>query len=319
MFNDQVQMDVPAFFPCPHCGLSNPMSDSTTLHYLRGVTVQCNACQNAVDWWEVTHRSIAENFMMNQAFAPIGARTTVFTLMIKKGQPSGYQLTDFGVPEGARILYTNYTPQGNEGGALMPIELHGNVPTRIRRRDAVDFYPMPVGESPPEECQVSVMVTWVPDTPGNAVWSGLVSAFEAYVNEKYEAAIVPANVAVEANLSKFMYDYLTHHGVGGERADSFLIDAATYSHQLNVLLPLIASLTGLPKLSDQLRGRLNRLRGARNDIAHHGETKKPLDKRGIAELLTAALFGLRYVQLLTVEWAHQLRQEEACKALSCAE
>ncbi|MDR6469566.1 hypothetical protein J2777_003294 [Paraburkholderia graminis] len=284
------------------------MTDSVTLHYLNGATVICNACEKAIDWWEVTRKSIAENFMMNQAFAPIGARTVVFQLDIKKGQPSGYRLSEFGVPEGARVLYTNYSPEGTAAGALTPLEMHGNVATRVRPRDEVAFYPMPLGETPPDEAKVSVMVTWMPAAPGNAVWDGLVSAFEAYVDEKYRAAIVPANVAVEATLSAFMYDFLVHQGVGGKRADSFLSDAATYSHQLNVLLPLITGLTGLPKLSDSIRGRLNALRGLRNEVAHHGHTEKPLTKDTVAELLTAALFGLRYVQLLTVEWA-RLRQQ----------
>ncbi|WP_124551098.1 hypothetical protein [Burkholderia sp. Bp9015] len=302
MASESKSFDSQKTYRCPSCDSLNPILENSIFDYLVGNKIKCPNCEEPIDWWGMVRTIIFENFMFNEAFSPIGAKTTLFKLNIKNGQSGHYRLSDFNVPDGARVLYTNYTPEGTPTGALMPIEVHGNVPTRVRPRDEVSFYPQPIGEIPPDEVTVCVMVTWIPDARGDAVWEGLVNAFEAYVNDDYDAAIVPANVAVEANLSKFMYEFLTCQGIARKRTESFLSDAATYSHQLNVLLPLVTSLTGLPKLSDDIRGRLNTLRGLRNEIAHHGRTEKPLTKDTVADLLTASLFGLRYVQLLTNEY-----------------
>lgn len=304
MFAENLLLSLPAFFQCPHCSLGNPMLDDMTLHYLKGAKIVCNACEQPVDWWKVSRKSIAENFMMNQAFAPLGARMTVFKLTLEKGKSTVYRFSDFGVPADARILYVNYTPHGTSDGSLAALELHGNVATHSVRGDEVSVFPMPIGVNPPQQNPVSVMVNWLEATPDNAVWTGLVGAFEAYVAGNYAAAIVPANVAVEANLSRFMFDYLVEQGISKQRVDDFLIGGATYSHQLNVLLPMVTSQNGLPQLSDDIRGKLNALRDLRNQVAHHGETEKPLSRSQVADVLTAALFGLRFVQLLRTEWDH---------------
>jgi hypothetical protein len=110
-------------------------------------------------------------------------------------------------------------------------------------------------------------------------------------------SVVPANVAVESSLSITLNNYLPQH-VGKERTKSFLKDAATYSHQLNVVLPILVGLLKLPSLPEQIRGLLNSLRGLRNDIAHLGATENPIGKEQCAELLCAALFGFQYVLLL---------------------
>jgi len=160
---------------------------------------------------------------------------------------------------------------------------------------------MPIGDSPPASNEVSVMATWLPSSENDSSWLSLVTAFEAYVAQKYDTSIVPANVAVESALLRFMSDYLVTKGIAKKRLDDFLTNAATYSHQINVLLPLLTSLTEMPVLPDQIRGALNRLRRLRNQIAHHGETDHPLTKEIAAESLTAALFGLRYVQILETD------------------
>jgi hypothetical protein len=51
----------------------------------------------------------------------------------------------------------------------------------------------------------------------------------------------------------------------------------------------------------------DRLRSQINSIGHKGHLKKELDKDAMAELLTAALFGCRYVQLLQLAVEGKLR------------
>ena len=64
----------------------------------------------------------------------------------------------------------------------------------------------------------------------------------------------------------------------------------------------MASLAGLTKIPDDIRGQLNRLRDFRNQIAHHGTTDSPLQKEDTAEVLCAALFGFRYIRLIEAEY-----------------
>jgi hypothetical protein len=99
-----------------------------------------------------------------------------------------------------------------------------------------------------------------------------------------------------SSLNVFLFGYLGRYAAG-ESVKHFLDDAATYSHQLNVVLPLVAALGGAPRLPDHIRGLLNRLRRLRNQIVH-GKLKTPLSQAEIAELLCSALFAFRYVDLV---------------------
>jgi hypothetical protein len=46
------------------------------------------------------------------------------------------------------------------------------------------------------------------------------------------------------------------------------------------------------------RGLLNKLRSARSSIAHRGHCDPPFDKNTTADLLTVALFGYRYLDMI---------------------
>jgi hypothetical protein len=60
-------------------------------------------------------------------------------------------------------------------------------------------------------------------------------------------------------------------------------------------------MTGAPRLHEDIRGLLNRLRALRNELAHDGKPETPLKQRDAAELLVAAVFGFHYAQLLHAE------------------
>ncbi len=81
----------------------------------------------------------------------------------------------------------------------------------------------------------------------------------------------------------------------------FLQDAATYGHQLNVLLPSFGDLTDSVPLRDDMRGHLNRLRDLRNALAHGKITTASIDINQAAESLCAAVFGVRYLELIEPE------------------
>lgn len=296
MHRQREPLHLPPMIPCPNCLDRIPIDESYAAQYFKGVSLTCERC-GETDRFEAARAAIEENFFSNTAFSFVGAISSHFEIELNPGERTTYRYSDHDIPSNARILFVNYTPQGSGGGgAFMPLETHGNVATRLRRNDAVTVWPMPLGE-PTNGNKVGVFVTWVPSTSHDDSWLQLVDAFKSYADDDYASAIVPSNVAVEASLTKFLTIYLLSFS-GRDRIERFLQDGATYSHQLNVVLPMIAKLTGQVTLPDQIRGSLNKLRSHRNAIAHTGTTEYQIEKPEAAELLTSALFGFRYVQLL---------------------
>jgi len=270
------------------------IADDYIIWHFESKPVKCGKCGAILDWWVTARREVENNFMYNKAFAFVGARETWFTLILKTGERKVYRFSENGIPAGSKVLYVNYTPQGP---GSFPAEIHGNVPTRRFFSDQVALYPVPLGgQESVDETEVSVFVSWVPSTSADDSWQSLVDAFEDYSHERYSSMVVPANVAVESALSRLLNSYLQRFVSKKKRVEDFLDMAATYSHQLNVLLPMIASLNGIPDLPDPIRGALNSLRGLRNDLAHDGVTGSPLNTSIAAELLCGALFGFHYVR-----------------------
>jgi hypothetical protein len=125
-----------------------------------------------------------------------------------------------------------------------------------------------------------------------------VQAFAAFVSGNYPALVIPANVAVESRLSRLLSSTLTLRDIPSYRVEDFLTSAATYSYQLNVVLPLILNLLGVPQLAPPVRGALNRLRSLRNSLAHLGQLKAEISSAEAAELVAGALFGFRFLEVV---------------------
>ena len=278
---------------CLQCQAPIRIVDHQLPDFFEGRPISCPECQASLDWWATLLREIRENFMLNQAFAPIGARLAIFPITLNLGQRTHYKLSDYGVPADAKVLWVNYTPNA----PVLPAELpSGNMSTVRPNRHEVTVWPVPwENQTVSGPVNVDVFVCWVPHSLLDASWTNLVTAFEAYGSGDYSAAIVPANVAVESALSVFLFGYLASHNIANTNIKPFLDDGATYGHQLNVLLPLVADWAHVPRLHDHIRGSLNRLRGLRNDIAHRGKPEVPLTQADTAEVLCAAFFGFRYI------------------------
>jgi hypothetical protein len=240
--------------------------------------------------------SVRGNFMNFNAFSPLGAKTTTFTVNARSNTRLRLDLTTYGIPENSLILAMNYT---SIGAPLCPYNMHSNNPKQ-RSSDPptmLNVFVAPWPDGAALSGAISIAVVWLPHTRDNVAWHNLVSAFDAYVAADFQQMIIPANVAVEVRLTRFLSNHLT--SIASTRTvESFLNDAATYSHQLNLLLPLL--LTGLkkPLMSHLLRGNLNRLRKLRNDIAHRGETETALSRPEAAELLCSAFFGFKFLLVL---------------------
>jgi hypothetical protein len=107
---------------------------------------------------------------------------------------------------------------------------------------------------------------------------------------------------VEVALGRALRDWAAIYCSNTELRD-FFKDAATYSHQLNVLSSIAADTVRAARLDKTIRGQLNRLRHYRNDLGHQGRSgvtdgRPKLTKELAGELLTAAIFGYHYARYL---------------------
>jgi predicted Zn finger-like uncharacterized protein len=276
---------------CPHCGDSFTISDQYITWHFEGRAVKCGNCTKELDWWETARRAIEDNFMLNMAFAFIGARETVFVVRMKPDERLIFRFSDHGVPAGSKLLHVNYTPNGP---GLFPGELCGNLPMRRIMRDEVVIFPIPFPGEAPKETPLAVLVSWVPASSADDSLQSLVDAFEAYAADRFPAMVVPANVAVESEMSRVVAGYIERFA--SAKRVSNLLKVATYWHQLHALMPMMAAVSGIRNMPDPVRKALDDLIELRNQLAHSGTLEKELDKPAAATLLCGALFGFHYVR-----------------------
>lgn len=289
-------MLLPPWITCPGCRSPRVLVIPRLFSaYFGGVEVTCPDCSTPLDWWDTVLQAIREHFMLTGAFHVLGAMDTVFKAKLARDKATEIDFVGHGVPENAAVLSINYTGFGE----LRPVELHGNVPRHDPVRKRVSVYGASHGKDV-NEGRVFIAVTWIaPDEDEVSLWH-LIDAARAYDAGRYDAVIVPANIAVESALAPALHDYVSGF-CSKDRAKQFLDDAVTYSHQLNVLLPIVCHMIGLRGFPDHIRGILNRLRGLRNDVVHRGRPEVHPTKDEAAEFLTAAVFGYHYSRLLHAE------------------
>jgi len=269
------------------------------LDYFAGRLPKCAKCDQPINWWNVLVTMLQEAQSMQQSLALAGAQWTYFTIRIKPGENFHLDLSSYGVPADARLLSIGYTPVG--AASLFPLEWHGNIPLR---RPSMKTILIPIEITSKKEdigpTEVAVLAAWLPALGDEEPWRDFVRALQSHVDGDYEALVIPASAAVESGISRLVKRVLLKHG-SKERVEDFLINGATFSHQLNIVLPTIAALSGWPVLADTIRGQVNRLRELRNDLAHNGKLKTPLESAEAAQLLAAALLTHRYASLLMIQ------------------
>lgn len=296
---DEPQHD-PSYIPCNHCRHAMPSGSDVFLAYFQHSAVQCPNCGGQTDWWRLVLSALRENVWPSDVFFLLGAQGTRFRIKLIREQILYLNFGDYGVPVDATIVDVNFT---SVGGGLVPAAIQSNQPYRrgqvIHHR--MGLYPVPLfPDAPTNETRVDVRATWIPHVEGDDVWMDLVNAFRSYFTEEYSAAAIPANVAIESRVGRLFTSCL-EQVIAKQRVAGFLTDAATYSHQLNVLLPLLARLIGFHPLPDHIRGALNGLRNHRNTVAHKGTPATPPARDTVAEWLCASMFGIHYTNLMAPE------------------
>jgi hypothetical protein len=287
--------------PCPGCGGVTSADAQVFEAYFRGRLISCWQCSETFDWWDRAVEFTSawpENWT---AFCLVGATTVFKDVDLPPDRAIQINCADLGVPPEAEILRLQYSPvvPGEQRGPL-PFEITG-WEARIRTVPHVLWlYGATYGQALRESSTMKVAVTFTVHGPNEIPARSLAAAACQYSAGRYHALLVPANVAVEAAIYQ-VADIALRGFVGNGIRRGFLDGAVTYSHQLNVLVPLICHMTGAPALGDNLRGQLNRLRSLRNEMAHDGEPETQLSKKDAAQLLISAVFGFHYASLLRAE------------------
>ncbi len=291
--------EVAAWVPCPLCQAPiQPVISELFSAYFAKVPVTCSPCGGSIDWWDALVRAANEHFMLTGAFHLLGCRTTVLGATLERERAVVVDLVAEGVAPSAEILNINCTA----GGDIRPLLMHSNVAWPAQESKTLSLYGASFGRPGPDTGSVTISVTWIDVPEEQVAFRALVSASRAFDLGRYDSLVVPANVAVEHSVGLAIAAWLGGF-TGKKRVEEFLSNAATYSHQLNVLLPIACHAVGVPTMPDALRGHLNKLRDHRNNVAHRGATKGAVSKETAAELLTAAVFGYHFARLLHGEVA----------------
>jgi hypothetical protein len=282
---------------CPKCKAPGPVTDDLVVDSFRAVLPVCKTCQEPIDVWDAVKGMLSYG---NKSFSyhAIGAKQAIIMRPFPPGEKLHVDFFQEGVPQDARLLNIYYMPNGF---SHFPAECHDNTPRRHLVPSRVTLWPVPDPKEAPAEIPLLISVTWMPNAAGDPAVAALVDAFEAFVAKKYDSFIVPANVAVEYRVGNIVSRVLSATS-GKDHVRKFL-DVASYSHQLNVLLPALLTPRKIALLPDTVRGFLNRLRGHRNDIAHRGALATPVPEKEAVNLLCAAFFGWAYCEFVSRELA----------------
>ena len=260
---------------------------------LLGAAPVCAACGSPINVWMNTLLAMRSDVGLAMA-TQVGARHTAIMYPLAVGQAATFDVRDKGVPQDATILRIRHSAALADGVAVLDLDGtdSARAPEFVVRVIAVS---LGVGGS--SDAQIETTVTWAHHDADDDGRRSLNRALLALADGRLEEAIVPANVAVELALNAVLDEHLHAIGISNTRLKPFLTDAATYSHQLNVLLPMVLWGTGAPELQEHLRGVLNRLRDLRNGIGHRGRAKQPLTREVVGECVAGAVFGFYYVRL----------------------
>ncbi|MBI3184001.1 MAG: hypothetical protein HYZ28_17840 [Myxococcales bacterium] len=288
--------EVAPWVPCPNCQTPYAIEPHIFVRYFSGTPSPCPKCSAAIDWWAATTKWIDAWFAFGTSLTLAGARATFVNVDLLPDKMVPVDLTSAGVPADAEIVHLNLTG----AGGVFPLVVHGNEVIRdpFPPKFSLRGFPLPVPPQVPAGTAntVNVFAVWFVRKPDDTVTRHLIDAARHYEARRFEGVVVPANIAAEAALTPVVAEALRAYA-SRDAVKSFLKDAATYSHQLNVLLAMIADLIGVRRLPEDVRVSLNVLRKRRNEVGHEGRCA-PQTQAEAAKHLAAAIFGVQYAAFL---------------------
>lgn len=274
-------------------------------YFINGA-LRCGICGEACDLPRLLGAPYRQDlFEYHYPLGLAGANFTSFRVELSQDIVR-VRLSDFGIPVDALRLEVETTtavrePLGKDedpfsAGRYTAIEAAHARPRRYLP-DELTVIRHPKGTPPYRQSEVVVNAYWVGRSSLPPLFVTYAEAARLFYELQFAASLLWANTAVEGALAAVLQPRLAA-ATSNERVKRFLEEAATYSHQLNVLLPFVADSLGWPTLSDDIRGQLNKLRQHRNDVAHGGSGANVPDYSECGRLLVAALTAIHYLRLV---------------------
>jgi hypothetical protein len=307
LWSEEGLIEEPPFWTCG-CGNTNRLRHGHFLDYFDGVEVTCEKCGLSSDLWKVLQEVVRRGNVIG-FYSMIGGRLSACRALWPQDSDNlEVSLDAMRIPADALLLFYSFVPTTSTPGiefdpedhelmyraTRVLVDLGGGGPLpRPGLPRSLHFVKANIDERKQVD-DVRVMVVWAPDEIARGPWGLLANAAQSYRSGQSRAAIVSANAAVESALRDLLETLFTREATANA-AEDLLTNGATYGHQLNALIPAVASWRGWPSFSGDLRGKLNRLRKLRNQNAHGSADS--VDWNEIAELILAALFALHYLSI----------------------
>jgi hypothetical protein len=309
---------------CPHCGDSHAQNAQLVRESFVDGEVDC-VCGKRINLFRAQVSELLNNKWSSASLSLAGATAVSTVHDFPPGETLTLEWEGCHVPNEARVHYIEARPFNGAGWPILntwtplyPARLASKL--EIFSRPHSRFTDFGTGVAPHEELEDHVGPTEAEDyqdgvslgakmgqgiyltvyytTADSPQVEHLVRAAAEFEEKRFVDVVVPANIAAETAISRAAAEAL--RGLASDKhVKAFLEDGATYSHQLNVLVPLLAHLLKIGRLSDEIRGTLNRLRSNRNDIVHRGVVSQSVSRRDAAEYVVAAFLAVEYAAYLS--------------------
>jgi hypothetical protein len=285
------------YFHCSHCKVRLTPPDGKDEAWLQKLSTTCPKCGQAVDWHVATLATLqhASVFFRHGAIGLLGGHILSFVIEMRPGETFELDLKQYGIDDGALILYKNYTGQG--GQSVWPLEIHGNEPISSRHSKSIFLYGRPFKDAdlavPLNErtrSPINVYLAYVPQQPDTQTNMTLARAYEEFLDRDYPEMLIPASVAVEDEVKRLAAECLGREGLPNSQSRNRDL-------LLDLVLPLYCKANGRPWIPADIRGNIRRLWGLRDGMAHSGRLAAPLTLGHAAELLAAAILSVRFIQV----------------------
>lgn len=274
---------------CPKCRYLLPrLVESAPIYFEQGF-IACGQCREQVDVWQAAlDRANRLSIAGASALLSLGAAQTTFVMQLEVGKYYSVELTNYGVPAGARILRRIYTGQG---GDVTAMEWHANAPPLRFPGTVLRLVGVPLGEGAlPRAGRVGINVVWIRGEDSDE-WLYLVTSFEAAAARDYAPSLVFAQSAIEISIMPLIESRFRLH-VPRKKVRRF----TNYSRALNVILPYLCGEAGLAQMPTPVHNALEKLRERRNRIIHDGTKTAAITPADAMEGLCAAAFGFEYMR-----------------------
>lgn len=281
-------------FPCPNCkGLIN-FNDGLFSTYFLPIETICPHCNFKQDIWKIFKDLCKEQHIFGFHYGLLGCEGKTKKITLEKNKTYELDLSDE-IGEG-ELLFINYT---SDSGGLHPIEVHNNTPQQHIKPKKIYLYGRPLRDDA-KNTEVTILywhsTSEIKDNIGMIL---LLDAFKRYYEKNYRYMIISASTAVEIAQTRFFLELLKSSGLSAQKIKQFLIQNATFSSQLKILLPFLADKMEFPMLKKEVYDALLNLRTDRNDVVHEGVPKNGWKDERIEDELISALFAFKYYEMVS--------------------